>query len=619
MQAYMKNALYILLLLPLVLFSCGKRTSVPSPELVKAESLMLTDADSALSILSAMPVPTNKAQYATWCLLLTQAQDKNYIRHTSDSLIQIALHYFEKHSDLHRQATALYYVGRVQDDLYNKVEATEYYVQAFDRAEQVKDYHLMALISNCLGTVYYSMDLKDRALEQHRLSYKLDSLAGDSIGVLYSLREIGTCYLLLGKLDSSMLFYQNALNLSVQLNDTLAGALLNDIAVVYSEQNRLEQSIVYFRKAIEKTVEQTNVYATYFGLGCSYLKQNQLDLANYYLLESTQRDNYDTKAGAYTRLYDLEKLRGNYKLATTYNDLYLQYRDSVDNMELKKSVAEIESKYDHEKQRNTIKDLELKKSRQANNYTLLVSGLVCAILLVYALFQKRLNQKDKELHLYKNQLEENERQIKENQWLIATNNQEIEELLSTNKVESEEKQKENEILIKHNEILMQENDALYFAINKKDTKPEERKVYESRIAEINAAKKHLIQMERNRIERSILQNPVLKPLLLCKQEKEAYTQKNWDEVVLTIDSFYDGIITALRQSFPSLSNDDIIACSLLLINFRNVDIACVTGCDARTMHKRIERFIKKLEVPKDEDMISFLLGELRVQMSIIKK
>lgn len=615
MLVHMKNVLYLLLLLPLVLFSCSKSTSVPSPELVKAESLMLTDADSALSILSAMPVPTNKAQYATWCLLLTQAQDKNYIRHTSDSLIQIALHYFAKHADLRRQATALYYAGRVQDDLDHKEEATEYYVQAFDRAEQVKDYRLMALASNYLGRIYRQMGLKDRALAQQVLSYSSNLLAKDTIGVIYSLRGIGTCYLHLDKLDSALTYYQKAHNLSGQMKDTLMGALLNDIAIVYREQNQLDQSIVYFRKAIDKTTKQINLYPTYSALGGAYLIQRQLDSAACYLLQSTQSYNYYTKAGSYTRLYDLEKLRGNYKQATAYNDLYLQYRDSVDNMELKKSVAAIESKYDHEKQQNAIKDLNFKKNKQANNYIFLVFGLICAIMFVYILLQRRLNKKEKELQVRKKQLEDNEIQIKENQLLITSNNKELEALLSTNKMEFEEKQNENEVLIKQNEELMQENEKLCLDINKKETELKKGKVYENRIGEVNTIKKYLIQMERNRVERSISQNSELKPLLLCKQEKNVYRQKNWEEVIFIIDGFYDGVITKLKKSFSSLSNEDILACSLLLIGFRNVEIAYVTGSDVGAMHKRIERLAKKLQTPKDEDMITYLLGDLRVQMS----
>lgn len=162
---------------------------------------------------------------------------------------------------------------------------------------------------------------------------------------------------------------------------------------------------------------------------------------------------------------------------------------------------------------------------------------------------------------------------------------------------------------------MQENEKLCLDINKKETELKKGKVYENRIGEVNTIKKYLIQMERNRVERSISQNSELKPLLLCKQEKNVYRQKNWEEVIFIIDGFYDGVITKLKKSFSSLSNEDILACSLLLIGFRNVEIAYVTGSDVGAMHKRIERLAKKLQTPKDEDMITYLLGDLRVQMS----
>ena len=97
------------------LFSFAMCTEQPKellPELSYAESLMQRCPNSALVVLDSMevPSPSDKFQYATWCLLITQARDKNYVKHTSDSLINIALAYFEKQDDL--QDT---------DDQYHKV------------------------------------------------------------------------------------------------------------------------------------------------------------------------------------------------------------------------------------------------------------------------------------------------------------------------------------------------------------------------------------------------------------------------------------------------------------------------------------------------------------------
>jgi len=158
------------------LLSFGMCTEQPKellPELSYAESLMQRFPDSALAVLDSMevPSPSDELQYATWCLLITQAHDKNYIKHTSDSLINIALYYFEKQDDPVRKATALYYEGRVNHDLNNAEEATDYYLRARDAAKNTTDYRLLYLINSQLGTLYAYRGLTDLALEAYKNTY----------------------------------------------------------------------------------------------------------------------------------------------------------------------------------------------------------------------------------------------------------------------------------------------------------------------------------------------------------------------------------------------------------------------------------------------------------------
>ena len=58
--------------------------------------------DSALFLLEQVAALEKMPErdYATWCLLITEARDKNYIEHTSDSLINVAIQYFEKKKDI---------------------------------------------------------------------------------------------------------------------------------------------------------------------------------------------------------------------------------------------------------------------------------------------------------------------------------------------------------------------------------------------------------------------------------------------------------------------------------------------------------------------------------------
>ena len=99
----MKNGYYIFLLFLFLLVGCRQRTIIPLLE--KAEALMNSAPDSSQLLLESVERPEElpAEEYATWCLLITQAWDKNYLEHTSDSVIDIAVRYFAGQEDPHRK------------------------------------------------------------------------------------------------------------------------------------------------------------------------------------------------------------------------------------------------------------------------------------------------------------------------------------------------------------------------------------------------------------------------------------------------------------------------------------------------------------------------------------
>lgn len=74
--------------------------------LQKAERLMQSRPDSALALLGRYTTRSfsDSADIAAYALLRTQADDKNYIDHTSDSLIKIAVRYYDRHGSKLQQA-----------------------------------------------------------------------------------------------------------------------------------------------------------------------------------------------------------------------------------------------------------------------------------------------------------------------------------------------------------------------------------------------------------------------------------------------------------------------------------------------------------------------------------
>jgi hypothetical protein len=82
-----RNIYVIFFSLAFCLIACRQYPHI-QPLLQEAETLMGSRPDSSLILL--------EEDYATWCLLMTQARDKNYVEHTSDSVIGVAVRYFEK-------------------------------------------------------------------------------------------------------------------------------------------------------------------------------------------------------------------------------------------------------------------------------------------------------------------------------------------------------------------------------------------------------------------------------------------------------------------------------------------------------------------------------------------
>lgn len=125
--------LYFFIISLISLASCQQAPTL-LPELKVADSLVWEQPDSALAILTRMPKPSpsDRLNDATWCLLYTQARDKCYLPHTSDSLINVAIRYFECRDDWRRKAQAWFYRGQVELDRKNIKEAVAYYVKAKD-------------------------------------------------------------------------------------------------------------------------------------------------------------------------------------------------------------------------------------------------------------------------------------------------------------------------------------------------------------------------------------------------------------------------------------------------------------------------------------------------------
>ena len=113
-----------------VMAACHRR---PTMDFAAIEAILPTRPDSALAILDTLHTDPNDftaKDRAHYYLLLTEAMDKCYLTHTTDSLITIAKDYYENANDPNRRAKAWYYLGLIREENQQPLLAQDAYLEA---------------------------------------------------------------------------------------------------------------------------------------------------------------------------------------------------------------------------------------------------------------------------------------------------------------------------------------------------------------------------------------------------------------------------------------------------------------------------------------------------------
>ena len=319
-------------LMSVSLSSCS--SSVKSPLLLSADSLMEIYPDSALSILESISSPQKLpcADRALYALLLTQARHKNYIALGDDSLIKTAVEYYGDKKKSVRAAKAHYYWGATYREKGYTSFAVEEYLAAI-RLMPVRD-EFLAMIYDNLAECYEEDRLYNVAIENYRAAYQI--LKGGN-GQTFPMRGIARVFLLQNEKDSALFYYQRALDSALADQDSsLVGALYHDLAMVYNEKKDYTQADKYISKAI--MLLGPDAINTCLSKAQIMLNLNKLDSANYFFSNNMDESDIYGKAVCYDGMYQIAKKKGEWKTAVenmeAYKILYDSMQIMTDNEEL---------------------------------------------------------------------------------------------------------------------------------------------------------------------------------------------------------------------------------------------------------------------------------------------
>ena len=321
------------ILMSVSLSSCS--SSVKSPLLLSADSLMEIYPDSALSILESISSPQKLpcADRALYALLLTQARHKNYIALGDDSLIKTAVEYYGDKKKSVRAAKAHYYWGATYREKGYTSFAVDEYLTAI-RLMPVRD-EFLAMIYDNLAECYEEDRLYNVAMENYRAAYQILKGGSDQI---YPLRGIAGVFFSQNEKDSALYYYQQALDCALAIQDSsMIGAIYHDFAMIYNEKKDYIRADQYISKAIMVMGhdEAANAYLLKAEI---MFNLNKLDSASYFFNKEMGSLDINGRAVCYDGMYQIAKKRGEWKTATENMDAYKKLYDSIqfmtDNEEL---------------------------------------------------------------------------------------------------------------------------------------------------------------------------------------------------------------------------------------------------------------------------------------------
>ena len=338
------------ILMSVSLSSCS--SSVKSPLLLSADSLMEIYPDSALSILESISSPQKlpRADRALYALLLTQARHKNYIALGDDSLIKTAVEYYGDKKKSVRAAKAHYYWGATYGEKGYTSFAVDEYLTAI-RLMPVRD-EFLAMIYDNLADCYEKDELFDIAIDAYREAYQI--LKGGSQQT-YPLRGIARMCLLQNKKDSALFYYHQALDCALAEQDSsLIGALYHDLAMAYNEKKDYIQADKYVSKAI--AVQGQDAVNVCLSKAQIMLNLNKLDSASYFFRKNIDQLDIYGRAVCYDGMYQIAKKRGEWKTATENIDAYKVLYDSIQFMTDNEELNRLMDKHQPEEHKRLLSE-----------------------------------------------------------------------------------------------------------------------------------------------------------------------------------------------------------------------------------------------------------------------
>ena len=508
-----------------------------------ADSLMEERPDSALALLrrdSLLFGSAGKSVCMAYELSKSEAEDKCYILHTSDSAMLPVAEYFARRGTPLQRVRAWYALGRVYCDLRLYGHA----LSAFDNALAADDggdpavCRYKSRACTWVGYVYEKKLLYNKVLSYSKLAYEYAKRADVPIVKVYALRDIGRSYSYLKKNDVAIPYYISAAKVAKAMDDAyLYSVVMEELAGIYQEEGRLDDT----RKALsvpfygENNVDFRAHYAIwagyYAGIGCldSAIIYNQKALA--YAEPEIKMDINQDLARLYRKMGRYADALKCYVADSAYADTIAR-NEAIETADL---LSHVECLLDVERE-NTA--LEKTKLRLTLMLSVLVIGIVIASFAIaryYTNAKRRVREQQARVEAYLRQRDEREAQtVKRNEERISRLEN---ELSSSNEELSSLRMK---LMRNEAEMLANRNEQM-----------------------------QLRMIHRELLQADFVETDVYK---LYHDVLSSPTSADYHKLKAALDTAYDNFTQRLREFYPGITENEMWFCCMIKTGLTSKEI-----------------------------------------------
>jgi tetratricopeptide (TPR) repeat protein len=325
--------------------------------------------------------------------------DKTRKKLTSDSLIRVAVEFFSKNPGRYPEhlAKSLFYQGRVYHDANMSDDAMQLYMEVELKGQALSELNLLGLVNSEMGHLFQRQNLTGKAIEHFTKSANYFHQVRNFKNEGYALISVGLNYHVTKKYDSTIFHLQKVRQIAKDIRDTsMLSQSLMVLGMAYTKLKKPGAVKLYLQECINLPLDDMKLAQAYNSLSEAYLQEGQWEAARFYAHKALEKgfriNSIYSQATSYRCLYLIEKEEGDYGRALEYYDKCAQLKDSINTLENRNNVLEIQEKYNAERWKN--KTMRLEANQQYDRFLLLVLVLgVVVLVLIFSLHRSRHHQK----------------------------------------------------------------------------------------------------------------------------------------------------------------------------------------------------------------------------------